>query len=125
MTIASSPGKVPQSLPLTESPSAVLQFEMTPRATATTTESATSDRPVADSDEGTADPTDGAPGGVVGLAGTGSGAVEDGAGEVAATAAVEAADGTLGPRRTPARRGHATPSTKPMAAMTPTLVHDG
>jgi hypothetical protein len=38
---------------------------------------------------------------------------------------VDAVSGTLGPGRTPARRGHTTPATKPLAATTPTPIHEG
>src|SRR5580692_507706 len=62
---------------------------------------------------------------------------EAGGGAVAATGALAGASaragtaeglastGTDGPRWIPARRGQATPITKPMAAITPTLTHGG
>jgi hypothetical protein len=43
----------------------------------------------------------------------------------AAATVADGASGTAGPRRTPASRGHSTPTMNPMAVMTPTLVHDG
>jgi hypothetical protein len=58
----------------------------------------------------------------------GAAAAETAAGVDCTAGAEAAADGTsgrLGPNRTPARRGHAIPTTKPAAAMTATLLHDG
>jgi uncharacterized protein (DUF3084 family) len=49
----------------------------------------------------------------------------DGVGSAGALETEAGRSGTLGPRRTPARRGQATPMTKPTTAMTPTFVHDG
>jgi len=42
-----------------------------------------------------------------------------------ATAGEDAPSGRLGPSRTPASLGHATPAMKPRTAITPTRVHDG
>jgi hypothetical protein len=53
------------------------------------------------------------------------GAGSTGAGDEAAADAVDAVSGTAGPIRTPARRGHATPTMNPIAVITPTFVHEG
>jgi hypothetical protein len=45
--------------------------------------------------------------------------------EEAAAATADPFSGTLGPRRTPAIFGHAMPTMNPIAAITPTFVHDG
>jgi hypothetical protein len=67
----------------------------------------------------------------------GAPAVDDGAGEretmgggtdvagAEAEALADDASGRLGPSRTPASRGQAIPTTNPIAAMMPTLLHDG
>ncbi|MGH7268965.1 MAG: hypothetical protein ACREJ3_00925, partial [Polyangiaceae bacterium] len=43
----------------------------------------------------------------------------------AADSTLAAGPGTLGPRRIPVNRGHATPTMKPIAAMTPTRLQEG
>jgi hypothetical protein len=59
-----------------------------------------------------------------GAGGAGGAGAEDALEDEGAEPAGEAS-GRLGPRRTPASRGHAMPTTKPTAAMIPIVFHDG
>src|SRR5258708_7085991 len=108
MTRASSPGRVPQSAPLRRSPAELRQETTAPWPTEMATAGAGAG---ADADAGA--------GADRGSARAGVPAGADAEGEVTASA------GRLGPTRTPATRGHATPTMKPIAVMTPTLCHAG
>ena len=112
---------MPHSEPFTGSPSAVLQAKTTPWPTLRLT--------AGDADAEGAGATTAAGGAA--LAGL---AVEAGSPATACSAAgpsdgtgaaALATSGTLGPTRKPARRGHATPRTKPIAVITPTRRHRG
>jgi hypothetical protein len=108
---------VPQSLPFNESPLADLQAKSDPCPTVTSDEAFA----VAEGTGAGAEATAGA-GMNAGTATDGDGGADDSTGALDDDAA---GAGTLGPRRTPASFGQATPTTNPMAAMTPTRVHAG
>src|ERR1019366_118899 len=123
-TRASSPGRAPQSPPLRTSPPAVLHDKIDPCATVTRSPAVA--RAAAATDGGGADgtvvvdvaagtPGSAVPRGVTALAG----------GAADSITAAEGPSGTLGPRRTPARRGQATPMTNPATAIAPTPIHEG
>ena len=118
-TMGSRPARPPHSLPLSESPASFLHELTCPRLTVTAGASAAGGAEaealgaaaVIESAAG-AEPSAGTPEGA-------SGAREAAATEPAASA------GALGPMRTPAMCGQATPTAKPMIASTPTRVQDG
>src|ERR1700733_11729614 len=105
--------------PLSASPSSVLHERTTPRLTVT--EGGSAGRVGAIGAVEAATEAD-AGGDTVAARGA---LAEAGASARAATAEGAASAGTDGPSRTPASRGQATPITKPMAAMIPTLTHGG